>query len=146
MNANTYMKWEFELLILVILLIPGTSGCSGSSSSVVNSDGSGLFTNNTLVVEKVTRTYDYYVPGDLSSSLTPLVFLLHGGGSKAGDLTGESGFKAPYKIWMDIADAEKFILVYPQGSINPLNAPGWNDCRADATSNPLSMMSALLTR
>jgi len=76
------------------------------------------------------------MPSDLGSSLSPLVFLLHGGGSNTDDFTGESGFKAPYKVWMDIADAEKFIVVYPEGTNNSLGDPGWNDCRADATTNP----------
>jgi polyhydroxybutyrate depolymerase len=62
--------------------------------------------------------------------------LFHGGGSSPDDLTGESGFKAPYKVWMDIADTEKFILVYPKGMMNPADGLGWNDCRGDATTNP----------
>ncbi|MCF6270585.1 MAG: hypothetical protein L3J41_12800 [Melioribacteraceae bacterium] len=96
----------------------------------------GLFTQNTIIVDSITRTYDYYIPSNLGFSPVPLVFMLHGGGSKSDDLTGESGFKAPYKVWMNIADNEKFIIVYPNGTINPLGGQGWNDCRADATTNP----------
>ena len=128
------MKKSFIKLISAIILISLFFNCHKPSD--VEIPESGLFTNNTIVVEGVTRTYDYYVPSDMGSSLSPLVFLLHGGGSNTDDLTGESGFKAPYKIWMDIADAEKFIIVYPEGSNNPLGALGWNDCRADATTNP----------
>ncbi len=96
----------------------------------------GLIKQNTIIVDGITRTYDYYIPSNLGSSSIPLVFLLHGGGSKSDDLTGESGFKAPYKEWMNIAENEKLIIVYPNGTINPLGGQGWNDCRADATTNP----------
>lgn len=96
----------------------------------------GLSTQNTIIVDGITRTYDFYIPSELGSSPVPLVFLLHGGGSSSNDLTGQSGFKAPYKVWMNIADIEKFIIVYPNGANNPLDAQGWNDCRADATTNP----------
>lgn len=97
---------------------------------------SGLFTQNTIVVDGIPRTYDFYIPSNLGTSLAPLVFLLHGGNSNSNDLTGKSGFKAPYKIWMEIANDEKIILAYPNGAINPLGGQGWNDCRADATTNP----------
>ena len=96
----------------------------------------GLIKQNTIIVDGITRIYDYYIPNNLGSSAIPLIFLLHGGGSKSDDLTGESGFKAPYKVWMNIAEDEKFIIVYPNGTINPLGGQGWNDCRADATTNP----------
>lgn len=95
-----------------------------------------LFTQNTIVVNDITRTYDYYVPSGMGSSLSPLVFLLHGGGSNTNDLTGESGSKAPYEVWMDIADDDKFIIVYPEGAKNSFEKLGWNDCRDDATANP----------
>lgn len=139
MIANIYMKWMSALLILAIISCLCIFGCSDSSSKyyyINKSPKPGLLTQNTIVVEGVTRTYDYYVPKDLGSSSIPLVFLLHGGGSNTDDLTGESGFKAPYKVWMEIADTEKFIIVYPEGTNNSFGEPGWNDCRADATSNP----------
>ena len=118
------------LLILVNYMV------SCNKQDDVENLKSGLFSQNTIIVDGITRTYDYYVPSNLGSSPLPLIFLLHGGGSNSDDLTGESGFKAPYKVWMDIADDEKFIIVYPNGTINPLGAQGWNDCRVDATTNP----------
>jgi len=124
---------------LVLLVISVHVGCSGASSSDPD-DGvppqAGLFKDNTLVVHGVARTYDYYVPTGSDSSAKPLVILFHGGGSSPEDLTGESGTKAPYKVWMEVAEAEKFIVVYPEGTENPLSGLGWNDCRADATTNP----------
>jgi len=130
------MKWIAQFLTLTAICTLSVSGCSNTSSSNNEPYQTGLFVNNAIVVEGKTRTYDYYVPSGLSSSRRPLVFLLHGGGSKPDDLTGESGFISPYLVWMDIADREKFILVYPEGSINPRGELGWNDCRADTTNNP----------
>ncbi len=118
------------LLVLVSYIV------SCNKQNDVENPKSGLFTQNTIIVDGITRTYDYYIPNNLGSSLRPLVFLLHGGGSRSDDLTGESGFKAPYKVWKNIADEEKFIIIYPNGTNNPLGAQGWNDCRADATTNP----------
>lgn len=118
------------LLVLVSYIV------SCNKQDDVENPASGLFSKNTIIVDGITRTYDFYIPNNLGSSSTPLVFLLHGGGSKSDDLTSESGFKAPYKVWMNIADDEKFIIVYPNGTINPLGGQGWNDCRADATTNP----------
>ena len=129
-NINNIIKW-FGFIILIFLSI----SCHKPTDNEEPYE-SGLFTNNTIIIDGITRTYDYYIPSNLGSSLVPLVFLLHGGGSKSDDLTGESGFKAPYKVWMDIAEEEKLILIYPNGTNNPLGAQGWNDCRADATTNP----------
>lgn len=128
-NKNNIIE-KLGFIILIFLFI----SCHKPTEND-NQVENGLFTK-TIVVEGKTRTYDYYIPTELGSSLSPLVFLLHGGGSNSDDLTGESGFKAPYKVWMDIADDEKFIIVYPNGLINPLGGQGWNDCRADATTNP----------
>ncbi|MGI9551635.1 MAG: alpha/beta hydrolase family esterase [Aurantibacter sp.] len=120
-------------LLIAILLIGLFMSCSKSDDAVAANMG--LFTKETIMVNGSARTYDYYVPDGLSSA-SPMIFLLHGGGSSSDDLTGESGLKAPYSIWMDIADDEKFIVVFPNGEINPLGGQGWNDCRADATTNP----------
>lgn len=114
-------------------------GCNESSTT--NGDQSesaspGLHRDNEIVVDGATRNYDYYIPGELQSDHYPMLLLLHGGGSNTDDLTGMSGFKAPYKIWMEIAVSEGIILVYPEGSVNPMGELGWNDCRSDATTNP----------
>jgi polyhydroxybutyrate depolymerase len=139
MMERTNMQWRLSWLILLAIAVLYIMGCAETSSSDGNNIAqptAGLFTDNTIVVDGLTRTYAYYVPDHLGASSPPLVFLLHGGGSSTDDLTGRSGFKAPYKVWMDIADAEELILVYPEGTKNPAGALGWNDCRADATTNP----------
>lgn len=139
MNQNRHKKHRTLSLGVVALALFWLCACSGSSSSDRYFDEvreTGLFTNRSIQVNGVDRHYDYYVPAGLDSSKPALLFLLHGGGSEPADLTGESGFKAPYKVWMEIADSEKFIVVYPEGSLNSAGDLGWNDCRADATTNP----------
>ena len=128
-NINEILK-----IIGCIILIFLSIGCKKPDDPKLNDYG--LFTQNTIIVDGIARNYDYYIPSNLGSSSIPLFFMLHGGGSKSDDLTGESGFKAPYKVWMNIAEDEKFIVVYPNGKINPLGGQGWNDCREDATTNP----------
>ncbi len=125
--------------ILLTISLLCIVNCSDTSTSDIDADESllpGLFTDLTIIVDSETRRYDYYMPENPGDSLRPLVFLLHGGGSNTDDLTGESGFKAPYRVWMDIAEADKLIIVYPEGTTNPSGELGWNDCRADATTNP----------
>jgi polyhydroxybutyrate depolymerase len=49
-------------------------------------------------------------------------------------MTGEDGSPAPFKVWMDVAESEKLILIYPEGLLRQNGETGWNDCRGDATS------------
>lgn len=145
------MKWKSIILLLQATIFLSLTGCVGASSSGVHPfHVAGLFADNTLIVGGLTRRYDYYLPANLGTSSRPLVFLFHGGGSSPDDLTGASGYKAPYKAWMDLADKEKFILVYPEGTVNPKGGLGWNDCRGDATTNPtvddVAFVGALIDR
>ncbi len=50
-------------------------------------------------------------------------------------MTGESGKKSPYKLWMNIADTAKFIVVYPEGLNGSSGKPTWNDCRENFIVN-----------
>lgn len=71
--------------------------------------------------------------------LTPpraLVLLLHGHGGSAAQLVGAGGRVAPYREWTRIADREQLLLAAPEGTRGPNRRQGWNDCRADATTNP----------
>jgi len=75
----------------------------------------------TLTVNGESRSFLLYVPNNVKAN-APLVLSLHG-------TTGHSSDKAP--MGTDVADAEGFIVVYPQGKdINfPVfggKYPGWN--------------------
>ncbi len=135
------MEWKPTVLFLwaMLSLLTG-NGCDSSDKDPETGTyidiEPGLHKDNTIIVGNVNRSYDYYLPDNLGRIPHPLIFVFHGGGSSPDDLTGESGFKAPYRVWIDLADVHKFIVVYPEGTINPKGALGWNDCRADASSNP----------
>lgn len=97
---------------------------------------SGLFRDNQLEHGGLVRSYDYYVPVDPGVEPLPLVILLHGHGGSAEGLLGEDGKPAPYRLWMELADEHKLMLLVPDGSLSPDEQTGWNDCRGDAQSNP----------
>ena len=83
------------------------------------------------------RRFHFYAPPDLDEEgAYPLVVLMHGHGGSSDQMIGLSGMKAPYRIWLDIAAREKVFLLVPEGVISPDNQLGWNDCRADTTTNP----------
>ena len=116
-------------LSIVILIVSFAIGCDKSTDNEAASE-SGLFTE-TITVDGLTRRYAIYIPKDLTNLSVPLIFELHGGGVYIEDMTGESGFKTPYKLWMDIADIEKFIVVYPEGLNGSYAKPTWHDCRSN---------------
>ena len=95
---------------------------------------SGLFTKE-IQLNGQTRRYAVYIPAYSGNRQLPLVFELHGGGVYIEDMTGASGYKTPYKLWMKIADTAKFIVVYPEGLNGAYGKPTWNDCRGDCTVN-----------
>ena len=74
-----------------------------------------------LTVKGKSRSYLLHAPNNVKEN-APLVFSLHGTG-------GHSSDKAP--MGTDVADANGFIVVYPQGSdiyfpVFGGTLPGWN--------------------
>ncbi len=108
----------------------------------------GFVRDNVIEVDGVKRVYDLYLTNDLPKTPRPLVLLFHGNGGSATQLMGLDGKAAPFKIWQQIADREKLILAIPQGTVAANGKQGWNDCRADATTNPttndVAFVSSLL--
>lgn len=74
-------------------------------------------TPRTITVGSLDREYLLHVPADLPDAAVPVVFAFHGGGGTA------RGTARLTKL-DDIADREKFLVVYPQGI-----GRGWNDGR-----------------
>ncbi|MCG8669953.1 MAG: prolyl oligopeptidase family serine peptidase [Pseudomonadales bacterium] len=95
-----------------------------------------LLKDRSLEIDGTKRTYDIFTPNKNLKNLSPLVILLHGHFGDADTMTGENGKKAPYKLWVDIADREGWHLVIPEGEFGPDGKRGWNDCRANNTINP----------
>ncbi len=137
--------WKIAMLCFVMAALAGCHRASNNKET----DKAGLFIEN-IVVDGATRRYAIYIPKDLGSTTHPLVFELHGGGVYIEDMTGESGHKTPYKLWMDIADSEKFIVVYPEGLNGAYGKPTWHDCRSNASvysnADDVHFISTLIDR
>ncbi|MCH8620950.1 PHB depolymerase family esterase [Undibacterium sp. TS12] len=74
-----------------------------------------------------------------------LLILLHGHGGTAAQLLGQGRLAAPLSLWLPIADREQIVIMAPDGSKGSDSIQGWNDCRRDASSNPNSDDSALIS-
>lgn len=122
LKGSTIIKYfVFYTVILMVL------SCSKPENTYAE-----LYTR-TITVNGTERRYALYLPEQRGNLPVPLVFELHGGGVYIEDMTGESGYKTPYRVWMDIADREKFIVVYPEGLDGTYGKPTWNDCRGNCT-------------
>ena len=107
-------------------------------ATVPGPHAAGLVRDNAIRIDGITRKYHYYRPATDGAQALPLVFLLHGHGGSADALSGQTGHPAPFKVWMELAESQKILLVYPDGMPGPDRERGWNDCRADAVTNPAS--------
>jgi len=126
-----------SLRVLIFLVLPMLVLSAVPYSDVMAGTRPGtLLKDNRLQLDGLNRTYDLYLPPATASTPHPLVLLLHGHLGDADVMTGENGKKAPYKIWLDIADRENLVIAIPDGTIGPDGHTGWNDCRKDATTNP----------
>lgn len=83
-----------------------------------------------------SRHYLFAEPDHLAPGKHPLVILLHGHGGSAEQLLGQQGTAAPLSIWLKIADREQVLIAAVDGRKGADDRKGWNDCRADASSNP----------
>jgi polyhydroxybutyrate depolymerase len=76
------------------------------------------------------------VPNRQTPGKHPLVILLHGHGGSAAQIMGQGSNIAPLSMWLRIADREQVLLAAPDGTQGRNGKEGWNDCRADARTNP----------
>jgi polyhydroxybutyrate depolymerase len=118
---------SFLLLVLITLF-----GCSKDDHSNISSPTlipypEGL-TTHYITVNSVSRKYLVYRPAGMTS-VKAVVMVLHGGGG-AGVGVSELGTH-PLSVFRTLADQEKFLVVYPEGSSDIQGNPGWNDCRSD---------------
>ncbi len=130
MYDKLILKNLFYLTVIYQLLL--FTSCDRQENNDLNEFG--LLTKN-IEVDGISRRYAIYIPQGIETLSVPLIFELHGGGIYIEDMTGESGYKSPYKLWMNLADQQKFIVVYPEGLNGAYNSPSWNDCRADCIIN-----------
>jgi polyhydroxybutyrate depolymerase len=118
------------MFMLALLMLLTGSAWAGTTAGPENS---GLHIQHMRHQDSLRR-YALYVPENPGPS-PPLVIELHGGGIHMEDMTGESGYRTPYRLWMPLADREKFLVVYPEGLDGIYGKPTWNDCRANASVN-----------
>lgn len=68
----------------------------------------------------------------------PLVLLFHGHMGSAAKVIGPKANASALSVWRDIAEREQVLVIAPDGAKGSDDQTGWNDCRADARSNPHS--------
>jgi len=104
-------------LISLLLAVPGISGCGNdwSSGPCDNADAAGY---TTLEHDGVTREYVLSVPDSYASDTpVPLVIAFHGNGGCATDFNDDLS---------SMAEANDFIVAYPQGVVRGKGAAEWN--------------------
>lgn len=75
---------------------------------------------DSIFVDNIYRTYLVHLPSNYDSNNNyPLVIAMHGGFGNAYNLENQSAFSVK-------ADAENFIVVYPEGVTSPLGVTTWN--------------------
>ena len=94
----------------------------------------GLLKDQSFLSNGLEREYHLYVPSDYIDR--PLVILLHGNRSSHDDIIGERSITSPHKVWLALAEENKFIVLIPNGTLGSTNNRGWNDCRTDSEGNP----------
>lgn len=104
--------------------------------------------DETITVNGVQRRYLVHVPENLGSGPQAIVLVLHGGGGE-GVGVSERG-RHPLSVFRDVADREKFIVVYPEGRPGTDGNPNWNDCRSDnrtvSSADDVAFLAALIEK
>lgn len=92
-----------------------------------------------MVFEDLTRTYSFYVPASYTpGQAVPLVLNLHG-------YTSNGTQQALYTNFMAIADTANFIVVHPDGTIDPNTSQRfWNFGILGTTVNDIGFLQALI--
>jgi len=96
-------------------------------------------TNETIVINGITRNYIQYLPTgfDSNTESLPVVFCIHGLGGTNAQLVSV-GFNL-------MADTARFIVIYPQGVLNPYNQTSWNNgTLLSSSANDLSLFNQLI--
>jgi len=111
-----------------------TTGC-GKASPVT----AGQSLTTTITSDGTQRTYILHVPTGYNAQVsTPLVVNMHGLGSNAAQ-------EETYSAYSTLADQQRFIVVYPQGTFVSIGQRGWN-AYALSNTDDILFISDLLTR
>ncbi|HET6990364.1 MAG TPA: T9SS type A sorting domain-containing protein [Bacteroidia bacterium] len=94
--------------------------------------------NASFMNQARVRTYSVYIPAIYNSSVSvPLVLNLHGYGSN-------NSQQMAYGDFRPIADTADFIIVCPNGTLDPSNTPYWNCFDVPGGPNDVTFISALI--
>lgn len=112
-----------------IAAAPDTATTEAPATTTTEVAASELLTDQVLDVAGTSRSYHVFVPARAEGA--PLVVLLHENGLDPDALLGLDGEAAPFGVWLELAEQERFVVAVPMGE-----GGGWNDCRSDAATNP----------
>ena len=108
-------------ILLFTVLLTILSSCR---RDVINNNSESCYSNNnaqSIVHDGVNREYVLYIPDSYDgTSAVPLLLNFHGFGGSASDYMQDADMRS-------LAEADTFILVYPQGSCLD-GSPHWNPC------------------
>jgi len=104
--------------------------------------------DQSLVVNGITRQFRVHVPASLNGPPKALVFVLHGGGGTGLNVANTGAH--PLSVFRSVADREGFVVVYPGGLPASDGQEGWVDCRGDngvsSGADDIGFLAALIER
>lgn len=115
------MKKLLIVLLILLAIIAGLYGYFVYAPAPAQPTLSASLQREHIQVGELQREFSYYVPNNLPAN-APLVFVLHGSLQTSEDIRVFTGYE-----YERLADANGFVVVYPQGF-----EKNWNDCRAAA--------------
>lgn len=98
--------------------------------------GAATIVAETMQRPEGARHYLLAQPASPVAGKLPLVILLHGHAATANLTFGKGRIDDPAAAWLAVADREGLLVIAPDGSKGSDDKQGWNDCRADAPTNP----------
>lgn len=120
------MRMILLVSVIAVLSCKDKAGVPGPQPATIPYP-EGMSTN-TLSINSITRKYLVYRPAGITKARS-VVMVLHGGGGLGLGVADPGAH--PLSVFRQVADTAKFILVYPEGSLDIQGNPGWNDCRGD---------------
>lgn len=117
-----------QLLKLAFGLLPGFAGLTAQTNQTDSIISGGIY-----------RKYTLYIPAIYNSAQkTPLIINMHGYGSDMQEQQSYSNF-------MPIADTANFLMVYPQGTTDPINGGlFWNAGISPLMVNDVQFINSLI--
>lgn len=124
-----YLKIIVTILSIIVLISVIAYVYFGYSPKPALPEISKNIRSDTIKVGDLTRDYLFYIPKDLPTN-APLVIVLHASSQDAQAMRISTAYE-----FERLAEAEKFVVIYPNGYRN-----NWNDCRKTA-SYPARIMN-----